>query len=88
MPGDGRVERRPRSSALDETIIVDIDGQRELLRMPGQVILPVGSIVQLGRAGDAENPPKDAIVRAVRLWGAVPGAKPLVRLDVELTEPA
>ena len=60
----------------------------ELLRMPGLVILPPGAIVQLGHGGDPDNPPQDGIVRLVRLWGAVPGATPLLRIDVDITLPA
>jgi hypothetical protein len=81
-------ERRPKAKAPDETVIWDIDQDREIVRMPGQVILPIGAIVQLGRGGDRDDPPRDGIVRAVRLWGVVPGGRPVVRLDVELTVPA
>jgi hypothetical protein len=79
----------PWAAAPDQTIIYDtFGGGRELLRMPGLVPLPLGTIIQLGSAGDPDNPPQDGIVQAVRLWGAVPDGKPVLRLDVDTTLPA
>jgi hypothetical protein len=78
----------PWARVPDQTIIYDMDGGRELLRMRGLVALPIGAVIQLGVAGDPNNPPWDGIVRTVRLWGAVPGGRPLLRLDVELAPPA
>jgi len=63
----------PWAEVPDQTIIYDMDGGRELLRMRGLVPLPLGAVVQLGVANDRDNPPWDGIVRTVRLWGAVPG---------------
>jgi len=91
MPQPPEVDADPastRANAPNTTIVVDIDSGRKLLRMPGMVVLPLGAVVQLGRAGDPDNPPQDGIVRVVRLWGACPGATPLLRLDVDITLPA
>lgn len=74
-------------AAPDMTIVLDMASGRELLRIPGLVPLPIGAIIQLGVFTDPDNPPQDGIVRAVRLCGAAPGAKPLLRLDVDITLP-
>jgi hypothetical protein len=77
----------PWANTPDVTAIYDIDTGKELLRMPGLVMLPPGAIVQLGRADDRDNPPQDGIVRTIRLWSAYPGTTPLLRLDVDITLP-
>jgi hypothetical protein len=82
--GDTAEPTLPWAEVPDLTIIYDMDGGRELLRIRGLVPLPIGAVVQLGTAGDPDNPPWDGVVRTVRLWGAVPGGKPLLRLEVEL----
>jgi hypothetical protein len=78
----------PWAATPDQTTIFELGTNRELLRMRGLVPLPIGAIVQLGAIGDLSNLPWDGIVREVRLWGAVPGGRPLLRLDVELVPPA
>jgi hypothetical protein len=70
---------------IDVTIVYDIDSDKELLRILGLVALPIGAVVQLGKFGDSDNLQQGGIVRAVRLWGAVPGGTPLLRLDVDIT---
>jgi hypothetical protein len=85
--GDDADAAIPWAKAPSVTIICDIDSGREMLRMPALVILPPGAIVQLGHAGNPDNPPQDGIVRRVPLWGAAPGATPLLRLDVDITLP-
>jgi hypothetical protein len=86
--GDAGEPTLPWAAFPDQTVIYDIDGGRELLRMRGLAPLPIGAVVQLGVAGDPDNPPWDGIIRTVRLWGAVPGGSPVLRLDVELSPPA
>jgi hypothetical protein len=78
----------PWAEVPDQTIIYDMDSHRELLRMRGFVPLPIGAVVQLGVGSDPDNPPQDGIVRVVRLWGAVPGGRPVLRMDVDITLPA
>jgi hypothetical protein len=69
------------------TLIMDGGSQRQLLWIDGYMPVPVGARVQLGKHGDPE-PPSDAIVTGVRLWGAAPpGNTATLVLDVMRVEP-
>jgi hypothetical protein len=69
------------------TLIMEAESQRQLLWIDGYMPLPVGARIQLGKFGDPE-PPSDAIVTGVRLWGAAsPGNSATLVLDVMRVEP-
>jgi hypothetical protein len=69
------------------TLIMEAGSERQLLSVDGYMRLPVGARVQLGKHGDPE-PPSDAIVTGIRLWGATPpGNTATLVLDVMRVEP-
>jgi hypothetical protein len=70
-----------------ETLIMDADSGRQLLRIDGYMPLPAGARIQLGKGGDPELP-TDAGVTGIRLWGATPpGNSTILVLEVMLVEP-
>lgn len=77
----------PRIPMPTVTLIMEAGSQRQLLWIDGYMPLPIGARVQLGKFGDRE-PPSDAIVTAVRLWGAAPpGNSATLVLDVMRVAP-
>jgi len=70
-----------------QTLVMDAGRGRQLLWIDGCMPLPVGARIQLGKHGDPE-PPSDAVVTGIRLWGAAPpGESATLVLDVMLIAP-
>jgi hypothetical protein len=67
-----------------ETLVMDIDTHRHLLRVDGFMPLPAGARIELGSG--AENNAADGIVVQTRVWAAS-SPKPLLVLDVKVVEP-
>ena len=74
----------PRVPVPAETLVMDMETGRQLLRFDGLVPLPAGARIELGSLTD--RPATDAIVMKTRVWGAS-GPKPLLVLDVILRPP-
>ena len=87
MSDDEREPSVPGIPMPKVTLIMESGSNRQLLWIDGYTPLPVGARVQLGKFGDSE-PPSDAIVTGIRLWGAVPpGNTATLVLDVMRVEP-
>jgi hypothetical protein len=67
-----------------ETLVMDTETGRQLLRVDGFMPLPAGARIELGSMIDP--PATDAIVMKTRVWGAS-SPKPLLVLDVMLRPP-
>lgn len=67
-----------------ETLVMDMETGRQLLRVNGFMPLPAGARIELGSMMDP--PAADAVVVKTRVWGAS-SPKPLLVLDVMLRPP-
>ena len=67
-----------------ETLVMDMETGRQLLRVNGFMPLPPGARLELGSMMDP--PATDAVVVKTRVWGAS-SPRPLLVLDVMLRPP-